>query len=317
MLGRVRSRLGRSRLAGIRARLVPAEPAPPPTPLKEAADARAPLSTLPPRADVPFAREHVAATYQFGVEIEGRLYNYVVYPGTGDALCVHFSAFFGDWGERAEHRDQFQGYFHRLRMFWPLREHTFVFLCDTFGADRNGTYYKGEDNDFFVERATETIIEDVRTQLGTPRDRVVALGSSMGATVALRLALKHQYAGAVAVSPHIDLDLCARFQGRQRHVAALLGVEDVEAPEHFAVTREIRELAAAVPPRPRLVLQSAEDDHGVHVEQVEPLVALWRSRGGATLNDFRPDGGHTSDRATPEFFREAIAWCLLPSSPAE
>ena len=289
------------------------EPSPAPVPLKGATDR--PLSALPARLDMPFERENVAATYQFGTEIEGRLYNYVLYPGTGDALCVHFSAFFGDWGDRVENRDQFQGYFHRLRMFWPLREHTFLFLCDTFGADRNGTYYKGERNDFFVERATEAIIDDVRAQLGTPADRVVTLGSSMGATAALRLALKHQYAGAVAVSPHIDLDLCARYQGRQRHVAAVLGVEDVQAPEHFPVTREIRELACAVSSQPRLVLQSSRDDHGVHIEQVEPLVELWRRRGGATLNDFHAHGGHTSERATPKFFRKAIAWCLLRSSP--
>ena len=65
------------------------------------------------------------------------------------------SAFFGEWGERREHRAQYSGYFHRMRMFWPLAEHSFLFLCDTFGADDNGTYYKGEDGDFFVERATE------------------------------------------------------------------------------------------------------------------------------------------------------------------
>ena len=54
--------------------------------------------SAPERSARPFERETVGARYQHGVEIEDRLYNYVLYPGTGDALCVHFSAFFGEWG---------------------------------------------------------------------------------------------------------------------------------------------------------------------------------------------------------------------------
>jgi hypothetical protein len=53
-----------------------------------------------------------------------------------------------------------------------------------------------------------------------------------------------------------------------------------------------------------------EDDHGVHAEQVLPLVQTWRARGGAVRTDFRPTGGHTSDHATAEWFSDQIAWCL-------
>lgn len=264
----------------------------------------------PQRAREPFDRESVAATYQHGVEIEGRLYNYVLYPGTGDTLCVHFSAFFGDWGDRREWRSQFQGYFHRLRMFWPLAEHNFLFLCDTFGADRNGTYYKGENGDFFVERAMDRIIDDVRGRLGLAPEQIVTAGSSMGATAALRFALRHGFRGAVAVSPHIDLDLCARYQGRQRHVAAVVGREDVDAPELQPVTREVRNLAASAPVVPRIVLQSMRDDHGVHDEQVQPLARIWRERGGWLWLDERATGGHTSEYATSDFFSRSIDLCL-------
>jgi hypothetical protein len=257
-----------------------------------------------------FDRESALQRYRRAVEIEGRLYNYVLYPGDGDALCVHFSAFFGEWGERRPYREQFGGYFHRLRMFWPDTAHRYLFLCDTFGADANGTYYKGEGGDFFVERAMDRILADALEETATPPGRVVTMGSSMGATAAVRFALRHGYAGAVTLVPHFDLDLCARYQGRAPHVAALLGASDVEDPRHFPVTREIRDLAATVSPLPRLVVQSMADDHGVHQEQVEPLVALWRSRGGAVRADFRPEGGHTSEFATPEWFRDQVDWCL-------
>lgn len=258
----------------------------------------------------PFAHERVTRSFQHSIEIEGRLYNYVHYPADSDVLCVHFSAFFGEWGDERRNRPQFAGYFHRLRMFWPLSQYQFLFLCDTFGADRNGTYYKGENGDFFVERAVDRIVESVRAQLGIDRSRVVTMGSSMGATGALRAALAHGYAGVVAVSPHIDLDLSAIHQGRRRHVAAVLGSDDVDDPRHYPVTREIRRLADETSPLPRLVMQSMEDDAGVHEEQVLPLVAIWRDHGGEVRTDYRASGGHTSEYATPEFFDDAVRWIL-------
>jgi hypothetical protein len=262
------------------------------------------------RESAPFVRELVLGSLARDVEIEGRRYTYVLYPGRGDSLGIHFSAFFGEWGERREHRAQYQGYFHRLRMFWPLAEHAFLFVCDTFGADANGTYYKGENGDFFVERAIDAILDGVHEELAIPPQRTVTLGSSMGATGALRFALERGYAGAIGVSPHIDLDLSARYQGRSRHVAAIVGRDDVESPELFGVTREIRALAGTVAPTPRIVLQSMRDDHGVHAEQVLPFVEQWRGRGGEVLLDERPTGGHTSEHATPEWFAAQLEWCL-------
>lgn len=260
-----------------------------------------------------FDRDAVLADYRSGIEIENRLYNYVLYPGD-EALCVHFSAFFGEWGEQRRNRALYQGYFHRMRMFWPLSRYRFLFLCDTFGADRNGTYYKGENGDFFVDRAMERILDSVQEQVGVDSDRVVMLGSSMGATAALSLALRRQAAGAVAVSPHIDLDLSARYQGRSRHVAAVLGADDVESPRHFEVTREVRKLAETAPIGPRIAFQSMEDDQGVHNEQVIPFVQRWRDRGGEVDCDFRPHGGHTSEYATADWFEHRIRWCLdVPS----
>jgi predicted esterase len=261
-----------------------------------------------------FEREAVLGSFGRQTVIEGRTYPYVLLPGRGTTLCIHYSAFFGEWGDRRENRAHFQGWFHRLRMFWPLADHHFLFLCDTFGADDNGTYYKGENGDFFVERAMESIERGVAEELGIDAARTVTLGSSMGATAAVRFALRHGYAGAVAVSPHIDLDISALTQGRLRHVSAMLGREDVDAPELRPVTREVAELAANVPVLPRLVVQSMEDDHGVHQEQVLPLISAWEARGGRVRKDFHPTGGHTSEYATPEFFEDAISWCLDSAS---
>jgi hypothetical protein len=252
----------------------------------------------------------VSGSFQHPIEIEGRLYNYVFYPGRTDALCVHFSAFFEASGERRSHRAQFHGYFHRMRMFWPFAEYNFLFLVDTFGAEKNGSYYKGERGDFFVERATDEIIRRVQAEHGLAVDRTVSLGSSMGATGALRFGLRRGFKGIVAVCPHIDLDLSALYQNRLPHVAAILGTENVGAAEHIPVTRELRVLAESVPRLPRLAIQSIRDDAGVHDEQVLPFVGLWRDRGGPVITDYHDEGGHTSDYATADYFHRSIEWCL-------
>jgi pimeloyl-ACP methyl ester carboxylesterase len=266
--------------------------------------------TLAANRSAPFERESALRSFGRRVVIEGRTYPYVLLPGRGTTLCIHYSAFFGEWGDRRENRAQFQGWFHRLRMFWPLAEYHFLFLCDTFGADANGTYYKGENGDFFVERAMELIQRQVADELGVDAKRTVTLGSSMGATAALRFALRHGYAGVVAVSPHIDLDISALRQDRLRHVARIVGRDDVDAPDLRPVMREVAELAANASILPSLVVQSMQDDRGVHAEQVLPLVSTWRERGGRVLADFHATGGHTSDYANPQFFEHAISWCL-------
>ena len=262
------------------------------------------------RSSRPFDRNEVLSACGRTATIEGRDYSYVVLPGNGQTLCIHYSAFFGEWGDRRQTRAVFGGWFHRLRMFWPATEHSFLFLCDTFGADANGTYYKGVDGDFFVERAMDEIQTTVAEELAVDARHVVTLGSSMGATAALRFALRHDYAGAVAVSPHIDLDTSALTQGRLRHVAAMLGRSDVSTPELRPVTREIAMLVDTTRPLPALVIQSMLDDHGVHEEQVLALVEAWRRGGGPVRTDYHATGGHTSEYATPEFFAESIAWCL-------
>jgi pimeloyl-ACP methyl ester carboxylesterase len=156
----------------------------------------------------------------------------------------------------------------------------------------------------------DVIQRQVSEQSAVDAAHTVTLGSSMGATAALRFALRHGYAGAVAVSPHIDLDVSALRQGRQRHVAAIVGREDVDAADLRPMTREVGELAASVPVLPALVVQSMLDDAGVHREQVLPLLSTWRARGGRVLTDFHSSGGHTSDHATAAFFERAISWCL-------
>jgi pimeloyl-ACP methyl ester carboxylesterase len=240
----------------------------------------------------------------------GRAYNYVPVPhGTPD-LAIHFSAFFGEWGDAKPYREIFQGYYHRLKMLGGEPEHDWLFLCDQYGAERNGTYYTGEKGDFFVERAMVEIIDKTSRRFGHDPDRTVLLGSSMGATAALKFGLMLGVRGIVAIAPHIDLDICAARQNREPHVAFIVPDGDTQAEHNHRYTRQVRKLLAAHDPSvplPDLFVQSTEDDEGVFHEQVVPLVEQWRAKGGRASLDVRHEGGHTSDWATKPLLLDVVA----------
>ena len=96
------------------------------------------------------------------VDPQGREFHYIhVNQGNSD-LGIHFSAFFGDWGDHPKYRQTFGGYFHRLKMLSSDQSIDWLFLCDAYGADGNGTYYIGKSDDQFVERAIVEILKIIK-----------------------------------------------------------------------------------------------------------------------------------------------------------
>jgi hypothetical protein len=221
---------------------------------------------------------------------------HVRHPGS-TGLGVHLSAFFGAWGNARVYAD-FRGYFHRLKMLGSDPRRDWLFLCDPFGAAENGTYYTGAAGDVFVERAMHAILDRVTDAGGYAATETVYLGSSMGATGALTLGVARGAAGIVAISPHIDLDICAARQNRWQEVAFACPDGDPANPANHAITRRVRAVVdASTDPLPRLYVQACHDDDGVYTEQVVPLVERWRTHGGDVVLDDRATGGHTSDWA--------------------
>jgi hypothetical protein len=244
------------------------------------------------------------------VDPAGRPFGYVHIRRDGNApLAIHFSAFFGKWGDARPYRDRFQGYFHRLRMLGDGTPYNWLFLCDSYGAFSNGTYYTGQAGDLFVEAAILRILDMTASEFGYDLGHAVTVGSSMGGTAALKFGLMRQMRGIVAIGPHIDLDISGLRQNRVAEVAWIVPDGDPAAEANWAITRQIRNLVHDWPvdvPLPRLFLQSCSDDSGVHDEQVMPLATAWRAAGGWVTLDVRPSGGHTSDYATRALLLDAI-----------
>lgn len=253
------------------------------------------------------------------VDSERRRFEYVHIPHGRQELVVHFSAFFGKWGDAKPYRDRFQGYFHRLKMLGSCDEYDWLFLCDSYGAFDNGTYYTGHHGDFFVERAISAIIEQAMKSGGYDAGRMATIGSSMGGTAALKFGLLFDVKGIAAIGPHIDLDTSAAAQGREQEVAWICPDGEYAAAHNFVYTRQINNMLQswdASKQLPALFLQSCADDAGVHEEQVVPLADRWRAKGGQVFLDTRPTGGHTSDYATRPLMLDAVGH-LLAGEPID
>jgi len=192
-----------------------------------------------------------------------------------------------------------------------------LFLCDTNGAFHNGSYYTGKSGDFFVERAIVEITRREMTDRGHGPERLVTVGSSMGATGAIVLGLLVDAAGIVAISPHVKLDVAAELCNRFDEVAFICPDRNPSNPANHFVTRRIDGLLDSAPADrhlPRLFIQSTADDFGVHNEQVLPLVEAWREKGGRVDLDVRPVGGHSAVFGTRPLLLDAIAKLLSADS---
>lgn len=250
------------------------------------------------------------------VDEAGREFNYVhIHRPGATGLGVHFSAFFGGFGGPSA--KDFKGYFHRMKMLGSCTDYSWLFFCDAFGAFENGTYYTGEAGDLYVERAMRELVQRHMSEYDYAPDRVVTMGSSMGATAALKFGLEFDVAGIVAIAPHIDLDTSAALQDRRKEVNWICPDGDALAYQNRALTRQVTNAVLNRPadrPLPRLFIQSARDDAGVHDEQVLPLLDRWVGAGGRVDIDERPIGGHTSAFATRAVLLDVVRSHLADES---
>lgn len=80
-----------------------------------------------------------------------------------------------------------------------------LFILDDFGKDIRGSYYLGQDGDFFVARLVTKLIEKISTEKSIDKKDIITVGSSKGGFAALYFALKNSYGAVIAGEPQILL----------------------------------------------------------------------------------------------------------------
>ncbi|GAB1809840.1 accessory Sec system protein Asp2 [Priestia megaterium] len=80
-----------------------------------------------------------------------------------------------------------------------------LYILDDFGSDKKGSYYLGENKDFFIEKAVKDLIASISSEMGVKKENIITCGSSKGGYAALYFSYKYNYGAAVAGAPQILL----------------------------------------------------------------------------------------------------------------
>ncbi|QWH09536.1 Two component regulator three Y domain-containing protein (plasmid) [Bacillus mycoides] len=80
-----------------------------------------------------------------------------------------------------------------------------LYILDDFGDDVRGSYYLGENNNFFVERAVTKLIDNISKENSIKQQDITTIGTSKGGFAALYFSLKNNYGAAIAGEPQVLL----------------------------------------------------------------------------------------------------------------
>ena len=77
-----------------------------------------------------------------------------------------------------------------------------LYIMDNYGPNiRGGSYYLGENKDFFIQKAVSELIEEKTRELGLQNNNVITAGTSKGGFAALYFAFENSYGNAVVGAP--------------------------------------------------------------------------------------------------------------------
>lgn len=98
-----------------------------------------------------------------------------------------------------------------------------LFILDDAGSDPRGTYYLGENKDFFIERSVKALIDKVSRDLNIAKEDIVTFGSSKGGYASLYYSFKYGYGTAIAGAPQVLLGDYLSFHARRNIMKYISG----------------------------------------------------------------------------------------------
>lgn len=225
---------------------------------------------------------------------EGHRLRYYFQPGDSEWLIVSFSSFPGKW-RRARYN-----YVRTLSGYRANR----LFILDNFGARKKGSYYLGQNGDFFIERAVVGLIEETARKCGAKKR--IFLGSSKGGTSAVYFGMKYGCDVIVAGAPQYYIGNYLLFPKHLRYLRYIMGDASKESAERLnvIVPDAIRNVTG-----PRRVYLHYSDREHTYAEHIADMIRDLRRQPGVTLFQDRCD--YTDHGAVGKYFPAYIRKVLL------
>lgn len=197
--------------------------------------------------------------------------------------------------------------FHGFKAASTFDNYSFTLIRDNSGLTGDGTYYFGKANNPFIEQAVSELITFIQNEIkqSSQQTKFIGVGSSMGAYAATKFGMLNNFQAVLAMVPHFDLYSAVKFCGRKIWIDwACDGATSQEIKLYMSRLQNL--VSSHTGNLPTLFVQSAEDDIGVHAEQVLPFVALYEASGGKVECDFRISGGHSMVNASNQFISAVL-----------
>jgi len=133
---------------------------------------------------------------------------YVLKKGKSDTLIISFSGFPGNGVAR----------YNYIRTLKNCNAHQ-LFILDDFGYKKRGSYYLGEDGNWFIPQQLEELVKHIQSKTNTKR--LITIGSSKGGTAALYYGIKLYGDACVIGAPQYWL---GDYLNTDKHSAILRGI---------------------------------------------------------------------------------------------
>jgi len=182
--------------------------------------------------------------------------------------------------------------FHGYRIAKQQKGLDWLLVKDTFGLTKDGSYYSGKPNDYFIEDEFSQLFQKIKGNYSS----IIFMGSSMGAYAAMKFSLLHRVNTVALFAPHFDLKVARDLCGRKKWIEYLYegGTYSIFEIDNFLSRLQLLiNNSNLCMSEQQIYLQCSENDFGVYSEQVLPFINQVKNYNSNLYLDKRQIGGHT------------------------
>lgn len=138
-----------------------------------------------------------------------------------------------------------------------------LFILDDFGYEKRGSYYLGENGDFFISKLVSELINKIKAEQNI--HEVYCIGSSKGGSAAIYFGLKHNVDFIIAGVPQYFIgNYLSTNETLLKSLYSIAGKTDQETIDSFnsIISQQIYEYNWDY--KPRILLHYSENEHTYH-----------------------------------------------------